>query len=222
MGKYIVKVLEANFITPDVKRFVVEKPEGYGFIPGQATDVSINLPGWEEKLHPFTFTSLNQWPYLEFMIKIYLDRPGITHQLSRINAGGELILHDVFGAIEYKGPGVFLAAGSGITPFLSIFRALHISKQIEGNTLIYSNKTAPDVIMQDELVEMLKGSFISVLTREHTIGFLSRRIDRNFLIQHIANFSQYFYVCGPDTFVANMQNLLLDLGVEPQMLVVEK
>lgn len=28
---------------------MVEKSENYDFIPGQATDVSINLPGWEKK-----------------------------------------------------------------------------------------------------------------------------------------------------------------------------
>ncbi|MDB5281296.1 MAG: flavodoxin reductase [Bacteroidota bacterium] len=222
MSEHIVKVLEAQFITRDVKRFVVEKPDEYYFIPGQATDVSINLPGWEKQLHPFTFTSLNQWPYLEFMIKIYMEHPGITHMLSRVNIGGELILHDVFGAIEYKGPGVFIAAGSGITPFLSIFRALHISKQIEGNKLIYSNKTASDVIVHDELKEMLKDNLVNIFTREHNMGFLSRRIDRDFLLAHVSDFSQYFYVCGPDSFVADIQNLLFDLGVSPQSLIIEK
>ena len=52
MSEYVVKVLEAKFITHDVKRFVVEKPVGYDFVPGQATDISINLPEWKDKLRP--------------------------------------------------------------------------------------------------------------------------------------------------------------------------
>src|SRR5436190_14196571 len=124
MSEHIVKILEAHYIMHDVKRFIVERPPGYEFIPGQATDVSINLPGWKDNLHPFTFTGLTEWNYLEFTIKIYKDSNGVTAELGGMNAGAELILHDVFGAIQYKGQGVFIAGGAGITPFIAIFRAL--------------------------------------------------------------------------------------------------
>jgi ferredoxin-NADP reductase len=222
MSEHVVKILETQFITHDVKRFVVEKPKNYTFIPGQATDVSINLPEWKNQLHPFTFTGLTNWDYLEFVIKIYMERAGVTHMLSRINTGGELILHDVFGAIQYQGPGVFIAGGAGITPFIAILRELQRTRQIPGNKLIFSNKTAADVILAAELQNMLKENFISILTREHNIGFLSRRIDREFLIEHIHDFAQHFYVCGPDKFVADVRSLLFDLGVEPQSLVIEQ
>ena len=140
--------MEAHYITHDVKRFAVEKPPGYDFIPGQATDVSINLPEWKDQLRPFTFTSLRNQSYLEFMIKIYDDHNGVTNKLGSINAGAELILHDVYGAITYEGPGVFIAGGSGITPFISIFRELYKHRNIHGNRLIYSNKTSEDVILE--------------------------------------------------------------------------
>jgi hypothetical protein len=44
-------------------RFKVQKPEGYTFVSGQATDVSINTPNQKTK-RPFTFTSLNDNDYL--------------------------------------------------------------------------------------------------------------------------------------------------------------
>src|SRR4051812_11106342 len=144
---HVVKILQAQYITEDVKRFVVEKPVGYDFIPGQATDVSINLPEWKNELRPFTFTCLQEEDYLEFMIKIYNDHEGVTKMLGHTNAGAELILHDVFGVIQYKGPGVFIAGGAGITPFMSILRTLYKEKRIRGNKLIFSNKTSSDVIM---------------------------------------------------------------------------
>jgi ferredoxin-NADP reductase len=50
----IVKILEIKQVTHDVKQFRVEKPKGYHFIPGEATDVSINKPEWKEKKNPFT------------------------------------------------------------------------------------------------------------------------------------------------------------------------
>ncbi|HSD14985.1 MAG TPA: FAD-binding oxidoreductase [Flavobacterium sp.] len=220
-NNHVVKVLKAQFITHDVKSFVVEKPIGYDFVPGQATEISINQPKWKNEKRPFTFTNLKESNYLEFMIKIYKDRNGVTDELGRINAGDELILHDVFGTINYKGPGVFIAAGAGITPFISIFRDLYKNNQIYGNRLIYVNKTSEDVIMGNELRKMLKNNFINFYTRENVVGFQGKRIDRNFLIENIVDFSQNFYVCGPEDFVKTITKILLDLGATADAIVIE-
>jgi ferredoxin-NADP reductase len=221
MNSHVVKVLESKFITHDVKKFVIERPEGYNFIPGQGTDVSINFPEWKDQLRPFTFTNLKDSKNLEFMIKLYNNRNGVTKMLGRINAGDELILHDVFGAIQYKGPGVFIAAGTGITPFIAIFRELYKQNKLRGNRLIYANKTSEDIIMEQELFKMFKNDFVNVLTRENVIGFLGKRIDRKFLIENIVDFNQHFYVCGPEDFVNDITKLLIDLGANPNTLVFE-
>jgi len=99
MEKHIVKVINTAFVTHNVKRFTLQKPGGYTFISGQATDVSINKPGLEEDLHPFTFTCLNTDDHLEFTIKIYKGHNGFTEKLLDVNKGDELIIHEVFGAI---------------------------------------------------------------------------------------------------------------------------
>lgn len=222
MKSYIVKVLNAFYVTHDVKCFVVEKPAGYQFIPGQATEVAVNRPEWVDQRRPFTFTCLREQPYLEFMIKIYNDHKGVTNLLGGINAGAELILHDVFGAIQYKGPGVFIAGGSGITPFISIFRDLYAKKQLQGNRLLYSNKTSDDVIMERELRKMLKDHFVNIITRENVIGYTGKRIDRHFLIENIVNFDQHFYICGTTDFVKSISGHLIELGVNANALVIEK
>ena len=58
--EHIVKILAIHQVTHNVKSFKIEKPAGYVFTPGQATDVSINKQGWENELRPFTFTCLNE------------------------------------------------------------------------------------------------------------------------------------------------------------------
>lgn len=221
MTEHVVKIIEANFITHDVKRFLIEKPKGYTFISGQATDVSINKPEWKDKLRPFTFTGLAKWEHLELMVKIYPKGSGVTKEMAKLNAGDELIIHDAWGAIQYKGPGVFLAAGSGITPFVAILRELNKNKQLHGNKLIYSNKTSEDVIIGDELANMLKEEFISVYTRENVVGFLDKHIGRDFIIENVQDFSRPFYICGPDKFVSDMVKILVDLGAKMEALVIE-
>lgn len=218
----IVKVLEARFITHNVKRFVVEKPLDFDFIPGQAVNISINLPDWKEQLRPFTFTCLREANFLEFMIKIYTDHNGVTNMLGKINAGDELILHDVIGAIHFEKPGVFIAGGTGITPFLAIFRELYKNNKLRGNRLIYSNQTVEDVIVYEELMRMFKQDFVNVLTRQGIVGYVGKRIDRNFLIENIVDFSQHFYVCGPDSLVKDVVKNLVDLGADTDALVFEK
>ena len=69
MEEHIVKILNIEQVTHDVRRFQFEKPAGYTFIPGQATDVSINSPSLKDEKRPFTFTCLNSADYLEFTIR---------------------------------------------------------------------------------------------------------------------------------------------------------
>lgn len=220
MSSQIVKVLETDFLTHNVKRFVLEKPIGYTFISGQATDVSINKPGLEEELRPFTFTSINTSKHLEFSIKIYYGHDGMTEKLANIQAGDELIIHDVFGTLTYHGPGLFIAAGAGITPFISIFRQLKYDKLLHGNYLLFANRTVDDIILHDELHEMLGGNYSDIIEDQGT-GSEKHFIDLNMLKQYVGNFAQY-YICGPDKFTVSMIANLENLGLDKSQIIYEK
>lgn len=219
---YHVKIIEVKAVANNVKRFRLEKPEGYHFIPGQATDVSINKEKWKEETRPFTFTSLNEDPYLEFTIKRYPDHHGVTDELHRLNPGDELIVRDVWGAISYKGPGYFIAGGAGVTPFLAILRRLYIDKQLQDNQLFFSNKRAEDVIVEQELAGMMGPNAHFILTREEKPGYLKGPIDRAFLQRHIADFKRHFYICGPDPMVAAIADIVTGLGASAESVVFEK
>ncbi|ANH81525.1 flavodoxin reductase [Niabella ginsenosidivorans] len=219
--KHIVKILSTDTITHDVKRFEVEKPQGYGFIPGQATEISIHKAGWQDKRNPFTFTSLNEWDHLEFTIKIYDNQDGVTHQLGLLQPGDELILHDVWGAIQYKGAGCFIAGGAGVTPFIAIFRQLHKEGLTGNNKLFFSNKTVADIILKDEFTKMLGQNFINTITQENAPGYDHRRIDEAYLKDMIRDFDQHFYICGPDLMVQTVQQALKNLGSPESVITVE-
>ncbi len=222
MANHVVKIIDAEFITPDVKRFIVEKPTGYTFVPGQATNVAINKEGWSEQFRPFTFTGLKNEQHLEFMMRIYNTRHGVTEQLGKTNAGAELIIQEPFGAIEYKGCGVFIAGGTGVTPFISIFRNLYHQKQLFGCRLIYSDHGSQDVICGPELLKMLKENFVLHYSREGVMGFKEKHLNRDLLVKYIVDFSQRFYICGSDSFVKDISAMLLELGASAEGLVIDK
>ena len=133
-----------------------------------------------------------------------------------------MIIHDVWGAIEYKGPGYFIAGGAGITPFLAILRWLHKENKLEGNTLLFSNKTVPDIIYEKELKTMLGEHAKLILTREDKPGYLKGPIDKSFLQQHVDDFNKHFYICGPDAMVAALNETLTQLGATADAVVFEK
>lgn len=221
MEEHIVKILSAEYVTHDVRRFKVERPADYRFIPGQATEVAVNQPRWKEERRPFTFTGLSDWDHLEFTIKIYKDHDGVTNKLGSLKAGDELLLHDIWGAIQYKGEGVFIAGGAGVTPFIAIFRELKRTGRIGGNKLIFSNKTVKDIILREEFEEMLGKNFINTLTEEAAPGYDHHFIDEAYLKGKIADFSRHFYICGPDPMVQSIQGILKKLGGEKTMVTVE-
>jgi ferredoxin-NADP reductase len=217
-----VKVLAADNVTHNVRQFVVERPGGYAFQPGQATTVSLESPKWKDETRPFTFTSLPSDPRLEFTIKIYPEHDGVTDQMGELGEGDRIVLHEVFGAITYQGPGTFLAGGAGVTPFIAILRQLEKEDKLAGNRLIFSNQTARDIILKTEFVRMLGDNVTFTLTRERNERFEHGRIDAEFLRRHGVDLKGRFYVCGPPKMVKELTGTLKGLGAASEGIVIEK
>ena len=220
--EHIVKIFSIDRVTHNVRRIRYQKPDSYSFTPGQATDVSINRAGWENELRPFTFTCLTDESFLEFTIKIYQDHKGVTNEIGKLKPGDEFIIRDVWGAIEYKGPGYFIAGGAGITPFLAILRYLRKENKLEGNTLFFSNKTSKDIILEKELTAMLGKKAIYLLTQENNTKYHHGYIDEQFLKSNIEDFKKHFYVCGPEKMIEDISSILIKLGASPDTVVFEK
>ncbi len=210
INEQTVKILKIDFETHDVKRIIVEKPEGYVVNPGQATDVSINTLRFRNEKRPFTFTSRPEEKVLEFIIKKYPN--GITEKIHELNPGEELIIGEAFSYFNYNWEGVFIAGGAGITPFLSMFRSLG-EEIVKKNKLFFFNKTYKDIICEKELSEMLGENVVFSLTGEKRKGYLNKKVNKAFLKKEISDFSKYFYVCGPPGFVEGVKKSLIELGV---------
>ena len=219
---YKTNILEISSLTHDVKKYKLEKPQGYSFEPGQATEVSINLEGWVDEKRPFTFTSLPEDKHLEFVIKSYPSHHGVTERISEVRPGDQLILDDPWGAISYQGKGIFIAGGAGITPFISIFRMLESQGKVKGNQLFFANKTSKDVILESYFRGLLGENFVSILDQEEKEGHEHGRIDKEFLKNHVKDFSQHFYLCGPDPMVKSLKETLEELGAKTDEVVFEK
>ncbi len=218
----IVQIKSIQHITHDVLQIVTEKPEEYNFIPGQATDVAINKDGWKDEKRPFTFTNLPEDDSLEFTIKTYPSHKSVTNELLELKKDDELILHDVFGAIEYKGEGVFIAGGAGVTPFISILRYLQSKKEIGTNKLIFANKRTDDIILLAEFENLLGNNFINILSEEKANGYANGFITMDFLRDNLGGINQYFYLCGPPPMIEFVEKQLQVLNVGEKHIIKEE
>lgn len=221
MESHIVKILDVTTVTHDVRGFKVEKPSGYVFTPGQATEVAINKDGWTEERRPFTFTNLPDDDHVEFTIKTYPERNGVTNQLRGLKAGDELILHDVWGAISYKGQGLFIAGGAGITPFLSIFRFLRSTGQTSGNRLLFANKKKEDIILEDQLNTLLDGNVTNVLSEDNIDGYKHGYVTEGLLREMSIQQHDKLYICGPPPMLDALLKMFSNMGFSEQSVVME-
>jgi len=219
---YRVSLLMSQFVTHDVKHFIVSKPAGVAVAPGQGVELAIDRPGLREQGRPFTPTGLADDRVLEFTIKAYPGHAGVTQALHQLEPGAELLMSEPFGTISYQGPGVFIAGGAGITPFLAILRGLARKGELDGQTLMFSNKTPRDVICEKELRHLLGERCILLCTGAAAPGYEHRRVDRAFLEERIRDFKHRLYVCGPPPFMEAVNGALTEMGASAESLVFER
>lgn len=218
---HTVKILKIEKITHDVLHLVTEKPRDIDFVAGQAADVSINKTGWEKEIRPFTFTSLPGDPHLEFTIKTYPSHNGVTGQLLTLAPGDSLLIHGVFGDIHYRGEGIFIAGGAGITPFIAILKDLEKNNAIGNNKLLFANKTKDDIILEDTFTRLLGGNFINVLSDEVRTEYAHGYITADLIRKYADANTKYYYLCGPDPMMDAVGNHLTALGIDETHIVKE-
>ncbi len=123
-----------------------------------------------------------------------------------------------------SGSYVALAAGSGITPVLSIIAAVLEVEAASRVTLVYGNRASSTIMFLEEL-EGLKNRFperfqvVHVLSREsHEVPLFEGRVDGDKLRQlarsllDVAAVDAWF-LCGPLDMVEDLRGALAELGV---------
>jgi cytochrome-b5 reductase len=211
-----------EFETPDVQRFVFTRPSGLDYSPGQGVEVALDRDDWRDQGRPFTPTSHTDDGVLQFIIKAYPSHDGVTQRLHEMRVGESALVSEAFGTIQYRGPGVFLAGGAGITPFISIIRDLAARGDDSRQTLLFANKTSHDIICRNELEGFFGDQCHHVISEEKPVGYRHGRIDAAMLEEHVGDGNRYFYVCGPGGFVNAMQQALDTLGVASDQVVIEE
>ncbi|MCG2462544.1 flavodoxin reductase [Flavobacteriaceae bacterium F89] len=216
MFPYRAKILRKQEINHNVMRFHIEKPYGYMFSPGQAIDLSIDQPGYELEVAPFTILNHVESAVLELVIKIRPGKKSLTNGLAGLDNGATLQITEPWDTYKYKGSGVFIAAGSGIIPFIPILKQIAATgvDLKEGHALIYANKKREDILFKSELKRFFGNNYTNVLSATKERSRVSGRVDFSFLKERLTDLNQHFYICGPKIFEQDVRRNLLKLGAK--------
>ncbi len=208
-------------VTHNTHHLVFDRPEGFDFEPGQAIEMKLQKDGWREKGRPFTPVSLPDEETLEFVIKSYPSRDGVTEQIGQMQPGDEVNIAGPFGDLRDKGPGVFIAGGAGITPMIAILRKrLRDAGDLEASTLVFSNRTEADIIWRDKLSAMPGLTVAYVVSEGEGETVPKRELNRDYLGQFIAP-GTLCYLCGPPPMMRAVQGELDALGVDADHLIFD-
>ncbi len=213
-------VLHMEFVTHNVMSFILSKPAGFTFVPGQGIDLAVDRPNWREEIRPFSMTSLPEDHVLEFIIKDYPERHGVTERMTLLKPGDHVLLGQPFGSLVYRGKGTFIAGGTGITPMLAILRDMARRGEIDGQQLIFTNHAPRDIIAERELQHYLGDRCVLTCTQVEAPGYRHGRVDQDLLQETIADLGQYFYVCGPPGFTKDVRRALLALGAAADHILI--
>ncbi|MCO5273816.1 MAG: hypothetical protein M9900_02720 [Flavobacteriales bacterium] len=213
---YTVKLLKKEKVTHDVMGITLERPANYHFTPGQCAELWLERPGTLAEKSTFSFIGLDSEPNLQMAMKTYPDEETLPAHIKRLVEGATLQISEPHKEVEYRGPGVFLAGGTGITPFMAIFRQLHKDDKLVGNQLIYANKRGKDICFEGELYTLFGTNFISILALEDRPRNAAGEVDAAFIHRHVQQLDQPFYVCGPEPWVSQVADALQEVGVDEE------
>ncbi|RFM29936.1 1,2-phenylacetyl-CoA epoxidase subunit PaaE [Deminuibacter soli] len=128
---------------------------------------------------------------------------------------------------------VGIAAGSGITPIISIIKTILQTEPASSFTLVYGNRTRHSIIFKEEL-EALKNkymhrfSIIHVLSREITDATLNTgridaaKCDQLFNLNRMVDSnSDEFFICGPEDMIFCVKSFLLGKNIDGKKIHIE-
>jgi ring-1,2-phenylacetyl-CoA epoxidase subunit PaaE len=124
------------------------------------------------------------------------------------------------------------AAGSGITPILSIVKTTLLAEPHSRFTILYGNRASSSVIFRDELAElkdiyMERLNLVYVMSREQQdIELFNGRITQDKCRQLFQRWLRvedvdYAFICGPEDMMHGVSNALQEAGMPKERIRIE-
>lgn len=206
-----VAVTSNREIAPGV--FVISFVRDFSFIPGQVIAVAMHP---DDQYRFYSIASGMQ----ESEIHILFDlRPGgqLTPLLAELKSGDSFFISmptgNFYGTAK---PAVWIAAGTGIAPFISMWR----SGLRRDKMLVHSGRFLHSFYFEDEF-ESLGENYIRCCTREPGDGVYHGRINKWITEQKKLPDNRRYFLCGSAEMVVDTRDALIEKGISYENIIAE-
>lgn len=228
MADYSIELIERETVAEATMAFHFTRPSGFQFRAGQCADLTLVHPSETDAEGNTRTFSIASPPFEDELLFVTRMRNtafkrtlGVAPLRTVLRIGdalGSFVLHR-----NVAKPGVLLAGGIGITPFLSIVRQVVRDKSAQQLYLFYANRRPEDAAYLDTLQTAAAADpncrFIPTMTgmaKSHAAWTgETGRITREMLVRHLpALQGPIYYVAGPPAMAAATRQMLAQAGVD--------
>ena len=195
----VVEIAENKEIAPNA--YVIEFKRPFHFQPGQVVSLSIN--GHDPRM--YSIASGNTEDIVKILYDIKPDGE-LTPILRQLKKGDFIKVSEPAG--KFSGddePGYWIANGTGIAPFYSMFR----SGLAAGKTLIHGGRTRNSFYFQDEFQPYFLDKYIRCASKDHGNGLYPGRLTSYVKEQNNLPTNQKYYLCGSPEMVVEVRDILI-------------
>lgn len=220
-GYHLLTVSSVEKLTADTVKVTLDIPTNltseFQFIPGQYVNLAIDINGKEERRSysicsgPGEAISFAVKTVKNGKISVWLNKELVPEQ--------KLFVSKPLGSFTLKDSDknvVAISAGSGITPIISIAKALE--KRGGNMHLFYGNRFQESIIFKSEISKLSHVTTKHFLSGETVEGFGTGRIDKESFTNEIkANLdllkADAYFICGPEQMILDVSSTLEFFGV---------
>jgi ferredoxin-NADP reductase len=223
--------------TPTVKSFFFRLGQPVRFLCGQHMDVRLTAADGYEAQRSYSIASAPETrEHLELAIERLQDGEVSPFFHDTVQIGDEIELRGPIGghfiwSVDDGGPLLLVGGGSGVVPLTCMLRHRAARQSTIPVALIYSARTADDLIFEDELRAMHARQdgfhFLPTLTRvpKPLPGMRLGRIDAALAttaLELLPAMPKIVFVCGANAFVETAVDALLPLGIAADAIRTER
>ena len=223
--------------TPTVKTFTLLLPEWQRHLPGQHYDIRLTAEdGYQAQRSYSVASSPEDTGEIKLTVELLQGGEISTYLHESVAVGDHLEVrgpiggHFVWSQHMVNLPLLLLAGGSGIVPLMAMLRHRSAIGASNPTALLFSVRSAKDVIYQNELEQLAQYStalhITFTFTREPPNGWTGyqRRIDEAMLAEELTYFKEQpqCFICGPSGLVELAATTLVDLGIPENTIRTER
>src|SRR5215469_2998262 len=212
--------------TARVRTITFETTAWTGHMAGQHVDIRLTAEDGYQAERSYSIASpAGGAPNLELTVERISDGEVSPFLTEELRAGDAIEIRGPIGGYftwdaGTSSPLMLIAGGSGVVPLMSMLRTRYQAGSKVPAKLLYSSRSAEDIIYRDELDRLAANRdgfhLVHTLTRGAPAGWQgqTRRVDRDMLAQcgFQPEEKPQIFVCGPTAFVETVADQLLGLG----------